>query len=65
VVDLVGAYEKLRWAKHHLEVLRPKIETSEKRDAHRISVDINNGAREYVFYVHDLGPAGASFAKPS
>jgi hypothetical protein len=54
VVDLADAYEKLRWAKRHLEILRPQIEAFEKRDAHRISVDIDHDAGEYVFYVHDL-----------
>jgi hypothetical protein len=53
-VDLTDAVEKLRWARHHLEVLRPQIEAFEQRDAHRISVSINHDAGEYVFYVHDL-----------
>jgi len=53
-LDLADAYEKLRWAKHHFEILRPQIEAFEKRDAHRVSVEIDADAGEYVFYVHDL-----------
>jgi hypothetical protein len=54
VVDLIDADEKLRWARHHLDVLRPHIESFEKRDSHRISVETDHDAGEYVFYVHDL-----------
>lgn len=53
-ITLDDAFEKLRWAKHHLEVLRPQVEAFEKRDAHRISVSIDHDAGEYAFYVHDL-----------
>jgi hypothetical protein len=56
VVDLTDAFEKLRWARHHLELLRPQIESFEKRNAHRISVRVDHDAGEYVFHVHDLEP---------
>jgi hypothetical protein len=56
VVDLADAFERLRWARHHMEILRPQIEAFEERDAHRISVDIDHDAGEYTFHVHDLEP---------
>jgi hypothetical protein len=54
--SLEDAFEKLRRAKHHFEVLRPQIEAFEQRDAHRISVSVNRDAGRYTFYAHDLEP---------
>src|ERR1700722_7258377 len=51
---LDDAFEKLRWATHHFEILRPQIEAFEQRDAHRINVSIDTDAGEYAFSVHDL-----------
>jgi hypothetical protein len=51
---LDDAWDKLRWARHHFENLRPEIEAFEERDSHTISVDIHADVGEYVFYVHGL-----------
>lgn len=52
--SLDDAFQKLRWARHHFETLRPAIEAFEKRDVHRFTVDVNHDTGEYVFHVHDL-----------
>jgi hypothetical protein len=51
---LDDAFEKLRWAKHHFEILKPQIEAFEQRDTHRISVNIDANAGKYVFSIHGL-----------
>jgi hypothetical protein len=51
---LIDAHEKLRWAKHHFDVLKPAIEAFEKRDTHRITFEIDAQTSEYRFSVHDL-----------
>ena len=53
-LDLSDALDKLRWAKHHFDCLRHQIEPFEQRDAHRITLEVNADAGEYVFYVHNL-----------
>ena len=40
-ITLDDAFEKLRWANHHFEILRGHIEPFEQRDSHRISVEID------------------------
>jgi hypothetical protein len=54
VIDLADAYEKVRWARHHGEALRSEIDTLQKRDDHRIAVEINADTGEYIFRVFDL-----------
>lgn len=54
--SLDDAFDKLRWARKHFEVLRPQIEAFEQRDAHSVSVELDAGASEYVFYVRGLEP---------
>jgi hypothetical protein len=53
---LQGARDKLRWAKHHFEILRPQIEAFEQRDKHTISVEIDADEGKYTFHVHGLEP---------
>ena len=52
--SLDDAFDKLRWARHHFEVLRSEVEPFEKRDAHTISVEVDADSGEYVFRVHNL-----------
>jgi hypothetical protein len=52
--SLDDARDKLRWAEQHLEALRREIEPFEEANPYRISVNIDDDAGEYVFYVHDL-----------
>lgn len=54
MIDLADAREKLRWAEHHMEILRANIEAFEQRDSHSITVDIDSDAGEYVFRVQNL-----------
>ena len=51
---LDDAWAKLGWAEENYNVLRREIEAVEQRDFHRISVQVDQEAGEYVFYVHDL-----------
>ncbi len=53
-LSLDDAWDKLRWAKKHFEVLRGQIEPFEQRDAHRISVEVDVERGEYKFYVSGL-----------
>jgi hypothetical protein len=53
-ISLYEAREKARWAGHHYETLRPEIEAFRGRDDHRITVDIDRDAGQYVFRVFDL-----------
>lgn len=53
---LNDAEDKLRWAIHHFEILRPQIEAFEKRDAHTFTVEANREEGKYTFYVHRLEP---------
>jgi hypothetical protein len=53
---LNDARDKLRWAIHHFEILRPQIETFEDRDNHTISVQVAPDEGEYTFHVHGLEP---------
>src|SRR5689334_6860841 len=57
MIDLTDAQEKLRWAKHHFETLRPQIEAFEKRDTHTITCSVNADTGEYTFYVRNLETA--------
>jgi hypothetical protein len=59
--SLDDAFDKLRWAKEHFEVLRRQIEPFEQRDAHRVSVTINENTGEYIFHVHDLEAPNADW----
>ena len=52
--SLDDASDKLRWAKHHFEVLRSQIEPFKERDAHHFSVEVDPEAGKYTFYVHGL-----------
>ena len=52
--SLDDAFDKLRWARQHFEVLRSQIEPFEQRDTHRFVSEVNADTGEYVFYVHDL-----------
>jgi hypothetical protein len=52
--SLDDAFDKLRWAKHHLEALRVEIKPIEQRDAHTISFSADANTGKYAFYVHDL-----------
>src|SRR3954452_21619359 len=52
--SLDDAFDKLRWAEHHLETLRSEIEPFEQRDAHTISFEVDADAGKYTFYIHDL-----------
>lgn len=53
-ITLDDATDKLRWAKHHFEVLRSQIEPFEQRDAHSISVKVNPQEGKYTFYVSGI-----------
>lgn len=53
-VTLNDAWEKLRWAKHHFETLRPQIEAFEQRDTHTFSYKVHPDQGQYTFYVHGL-----------
>jgi hypothetical protein len=53
-VSLDDAWDKLRWAKHHLEVLRDQIEPFEQRDMHTFRVEVDQQAGKYEFYVTGL-----------
>jgi hypothetical protein len=56
--SLDDAFDKLRWAKKHLEALRIEVEAVEKRDTHSVSFKADVDARKYSFYVHDLEGLG-------
>jgi hypothetical protein len=53
-VTLDDAFDKLRWARHHFDLLRPKIEALENADAHTIRVQIDAEAGKYTFYIEGL-----------
>jgi hypothetical protein len=55
-VTLDDAWDKLRWAKHHFEILRPQIESFEQRDSHTFSYEVDPQEGQYTFYVHGLEP---------
>ncbi len=54
MADLTDACEKAGWARHHYDTLWPEIDAFQKRDEHRITVDADADAGEYVFRVFDL-----------
>src|ERR1700750_2817453 len=54
MIDLSDAREKVRWAKHHFEILRGQIEPFEQRDAHTIRVHVDPQQGKYEFYVSGL-----------
>jgi hypothetical protein len=54
--SLDDAKDKLRWAIHHFEILRPEIEAFEKRDNHSFSVNLDRDEGAYTFHVHGLEP---------
>lgn len=51
---LDGCDRKLRWAKKHLHVFEDEIARAESLNAHRITVELEANAREYVFKVVGL-----------
>lgn len=51
---LDDAWLKLGWAEQNYAVLRAEIEAFERRDSHRLSVEVDRDAGEYVFRVYDL-----------
>ena len=51
---LDDAWLKLRWAEQNYGVLSREIKALDERNAHRISVEVDRDAGEYVFRVHDL-----------
>lgn len=53
---LNDARDKLRWAIHHFEILRPQIEAFEKRDTHTFTVEADTEEGKYTIYVHGLEP---------
>lgn len=53
-LTLDDATDKLRWSKHHFEVLRSQIEPFEQRDTHNIRVEVDPDAGKYEFYVTGL-----------
>jgi len=53
-ISLAEAHEKARWARHHYDSLSPEIDAFQKREDHRITVDVNADMGEYVFHVFDL-----------
>ena len=53
-IDLTDAFDKLRWSKHHFEVLRSQIEPFEQRDTHSVRVEVDPDAGKYEFYVTGL-----------
>jgi hypothetical protein len=55
-LSLDDARDKVRWAKHHLDELRPQIEAFEQRDNHTISGQIDADAGVYRFFVQGLEP---------
>lgn len=59
--SLHDAFDKLRWAEQHFEVLREQIEPFEERDSHTVSAKVDVDAGEYVFYVHDLEPVDSDW----
>jgi len=59
--SLDDAFDKLRWARHHFEVLRSEIEPFEQRDTHRFTFEVDADAGEYVFHVHGLEPPHADW----
>lgn len=54
--SLDHAFDRLRWARKHFEILRQEVEPFEERDSHTISVEVKADVGEYVFCVHDLEP---------
>jgi len=52
--SLDDALDRLRWAKHHFEILGGEIEAFQERDSHTISFVRNVDTGEYVFYIHGL-----------
>jgi hypothetical protein len=53
-ISLSDAYEKARWARHLYDSLGPEIEALQKRDDHRITVEVNADTGEYILGVFDL-----------
>lgn len=51
---LDDALDKLRWARHHFEVLEPKLETLGDQDAHTISLKLDSDAGQYSFHIDGL-----------
>ncbi len=55
-ITLDDAWAKLRWAEHHLNVLRADIEQFRQGNDYRITVDKNIDEARYSFKVRDLQP---------
>ncbi|MGA2927082.1 MAG: hypothetical protein ABSG43_13980 [Solirubrobacteraceae bacterium] len=53
-IALDDAHEKARWAQKHYDELCEEIDAFQQRDEHRITVEIDADAGEYVFHVFDL-----------
>jgi hypothetical protein len=53
-ITLDEAHEKTRWARHHYDTLAEEVEPFNQRNDHRITVDIDPDAGEYVFHIFDL-----------
>ena len=56
-LSLFEAHEKARWARHHYDALWPEIKALEDAERHRITVDVDADAGQYVFRVYDLPAA--------
>lgn len=55
-LTLQDAWEKLRWARKHFDLLRPQVEAVESGDAYRVALDIDAHTGTYIFRIHDLEP---------
>lgn len=53
-VTLDDAFDKLRWARHHFEILEPKIAALEDQDAHTISLKLDADTGQYSFHIEGL-----------
>lgn len=53
-ISLDDAWDKLRWANQHFDVLRSQIEPFEQRDSHSIRVEADPDAGKYEFYITGL-----------
>lgn len=60
-ITLADAHEKARWARKHYDDLRAEIDAFQQRDEHRITVDVDVDAGEYVFHIHDLPTPNADW----
>jgi len=55
-LSLADAWEKLRWSRHHFEILRPQIESFEQAHDYTITVQVQPNTGEYIFNVIGLKP---------